>query len=109
MQQTIMSIDKKSSNAERNIEKISAELNKQLATFEGIDDIRESLAAKTKQLTQPNLTIHAIIPGRAWLKKPNGEIITVNEGDSIERYGKILAIHPQNGSISTSSGTTLSR
>lgn len=50
-------------------------------------------------------TVHAIIPGRAWLKAPDGQILTVTEGDKLGDYGKVLVIDAGSGMVLTSSGT----
>lgn len=57
--------------------------------------------------TNPTLTVHAIIPGRAWLKTRDGRTITVTEGDDVEGYGKVLAIDAPSGVVITSSGVML--
>ena len=57
--------------------------------------------------TTPNYTVHAIIPGRAWLKSSSGQIITVTEGDKIGDYGTIAVIDSANGLVRTSSGIIL--
>lgn len=54
--------------------------------------------------SQPNYNIHAIIPGRAWLKSTNGQIITVTEGDKLGDYGTVAVIDAANGLVRTSSG-----
>src|SRR5262249_24325238 len=41
-------------------------------------------------IEEPEYVVHAVIPGRAWLKSPRGQIITVAEGDTVGNYGKIL-------------------
>jgi prefoldin subunit 5 len=55
-------------------------------------------------IEQPEYTVHAVIPGRAWLKSARGQIMTVTEGDSIGNYGKVLVIDASNGVVLTSSG-----
>ncbi|MFO1258828.1 MAG: hypothetical protein U1E78_10540 [Gammaproteobacteria bacterium] len=55
----------------------------------------------------PQITVHAMIPGRAWLKGKEGRIMTVTEGDYIEGYGKVIAIDAGGGVVITSSGLTL--
>lgn len=55
----------------------------------------------------PNYTVHAIIPGRAWLKSSSGQIITVTEGDKIGDYGTVAVIDSANGLVRTSSGIIL--
>lgn len=55
----------------------------------------------------PSLVVHAIIPGRAWLKTMDGKTITVAEGDSLKEYGRVLKIDAANGIVVTASGVTL--
>lgn len=55
----------------------------------------------------PALSVYAIIPGRAWLRYANGQIITVAEGDSLGAYGKVLRVDAGNSVVVTSSGVTL--
>lgn len=55
-------------------------------------------------IEEPEYTVHAVVPGRAWLKSSKGQIVTVAEGDSIGDYGKILVIDAANGVVLTSSG-----
>lgn len=50
--------------------------------------------------------LHAVIPGRAWLKNVKGQIITVTEGEAIGNYGKVLVIDAANGVVLTSTGVT---
>jgi len=57
--------------------------------------------------TAPSYTVHAIIPGRAWLKSSSGQIITVTEGDKIGDYGTVAVIDSANGLVRTSSGIIL--
>ena len=52
----------------------------------------------------PEYVVHAVIPGRAWLKSSSGQIITVAEGDSFGDYGKIALIDAANNLVRTSSG-----
>lgn len=54
----------------------------------------------------PTYTVHAIIPGRAWLKSTSGQIITVREGDKVGDYGTVAVIDAGNGLVRTSSGIT---
>lgn len=46
----------------------------------------------------------AIVPGRAWLQSTNGTTITVGQGMDVPGYGKVVAIDPQLGQVSMSSG-----
>lgn len=76
------------------------------------DDTLENQASPQKttmpvekiRMEEPEYRVHAVIPGRAWLKSSKGQIITVAEGDTIGNYGKILVIDAANGVVLTSSG-----
>lgn len=74
------------------------------------DDIDENSIISHKANDQPLIynapeyAVHAIIPGRAWLKSSNGQIITVTEGDAIGDYGKVAVIDANNSIVRTSSG-----
>lgn len=57
-------------------------------------------------IEEPEYMVHAVIPGRAWLKSPKGQILTVTEGEVVGNYGKILVIDAANGVVLTSSGVT---
>jgi hypothetical protein len=57
-------------------------------------------------IEEPEYLVHAVIPGRAWLKSSKGQILTVTEGDTVGNYGKILVIDAANGVVLTSSGVT---
>lgn len=54
----------------------------------------------------PEYVVHAIIPGRAWLKSTSGKIVTVTEGQSLGNYGNIAVIDTENGTVVTSSGAS---
>ena len=62
---------------------------------------------KQEAFASPTMTVHAIIPGRAWLKGKEGRILTITEGDYVEGYGKVVAIDAPGGVVITSSGITL--
>ena len=61
----------------------------------------------TPKFDAPSYTVHAIIPGRAWLKNNEGDILTVTDGDMLEGYGKILAIDAPSNGVITSSGIVI--
>lgn len=60
--------------------------------------------AQTLNNSEPSYTVHAIIPGRAWLKSSSGQILTVTEGDKLGNYGTVAVIDSANGLVRTSSG-----
>jgi hypothetical protein len=64
------------------------------------------LASTSPKTTVPAYVVHAVIPGRAWLKSRNGQIMTVTEGDTLGDYGKVLVIDAASGMVLTSSGNT---
>lgn len=61
----------------------------------------------TRAHRKPNLVIHAIIPGRVWLKAPDGSTFTVTTGENIPGYGKAMVIDAPSASVVTSSGVVL--
>ncbi|MBP6103822.1 MAG: hypothetical protein KBD23_02755 [Gammaproteobacteria bacterium] len=63
-------------------------------------------AQQTVDIENPEYQVHAVIPGRAWLKSTKGTIITVAEGDNLGNYGKVLVIDAAHGLVLTSSGVT---
>jgi chromosome segregation ATPase len=52
----------------------------------------------------PMYSIHAIIPGRVWLKDKEGVITSYMEGDILSDRGKIVVIDPMNYVVMTSTG-----
>lgn len=71
-------------------------------------------ASKSTQMTfaeQPRvsqtMTIHAIIPGRAWIRTQDGKTLSITEGDMLSQYGKVLKIDAPTGIVVTSSGVTI--
>ncbi|MGE3320064.1 MAG: hypothetical protein AB7I18_12290 [Candidatus Berkiella sp.] len=90
------------------------ELGSQIRVFQEEREKQLQKAAAKKQpprkvieSANPNLSVYAIIPGRAWLRSSNGKTITVTEGDSVGEYGKVLKIDAGNGVVVTSSGVSL--
>lgn len=67
---------------------------------------RRRIESTSVLIEEPEYVVHAVIPGRAWLKSSKGQIITVTEGDSLGNYGKILVIDAASGVVLTSSGIT---
>ncbi len=67
----------------------------------------EKVESLSEAYTNPTFTVHAIIPGRAWLKTRDGKTITVTEGDAIDGYGKVMGIDAPSGVVLTSSGVML--
>lgn len=67
----------------------------------------EEKLVEREAFVSPSLSVHAIIPGRAWLKNRDGKTITVTEGDPIDGYGKVLAIDAPANKVITSSGVVL--
>ncbi len=135
--QQIEAIQKEAQNLTQNTGKTLSSLQQDLATlkatvdelntqFKSIRDEQLAAAAREaereararakakpkakpvpKQDASPNISVHAIIPGRAWLRTLDGKTITVTEGDSIGEFGKVLKIDAPNGQVVTSSGVTL--
>lgn len=66
-----------------------------------------NIAASAQKSVSDAMTIHAIIPGRAWLRTQAGKTVSVTEGDMLGEYGKVLKIDAPTGSVITSSGVTI--
>ncbi len=64
-------------------------------------------SAPKKSTVSQSMSIHAIIPGRAWLRTQEGKTLSVAEGDMLGEYGKILKIDAPTGTVITSSGVTI--
>jgi hypothetical protein len=75
-------------------------LVKQAAEFDVADDLRSTRTVST-------MIVHAVIPGRAWLRDQHNKIFSVVEGDEIPGYGKVLTIDPRLGTVVTNSGQIL--
>ncbi len=67
---------------------------------------RQHLGDQCPPSQDPEFVLHAVIPGRAWLRSAGGQIITVTEGEVIGSYGKVLVIDASNGIVLTNSGVT---
>lgn len=97
----------------RDIEDISLKLEainqelKMMAAPAPAPTEKDTVEEVSEAYSNPTLTVHAIIPGRAWLKTRDGRTITVTEGDPVEGYGKVLAIDAPSGVVMTSSGVIL--
>lgn len=68
---------------------------------------RDATQMSVQERNNPTWRVHAIIPGRAWLKNTNGETVTIIEGDKLELYGTVIAIDAGQGTVVTSSGIIL--
>lgn len=55
-------------------------------------------------INTPDYYVQAVIPGRAWLKNADGQILTVTQGDPVPGYGTVSLIDAQNGIVMTSTG-----
>ncbi len=51
-----------------------------------------------------NLTLRAVVPGRAWLVDAKGNTTSVTEGASLGSFGTVTDIDPSSNSVTTSSG-----
>lgn len=76
------------------------------ANAEPILSRRRQAAPGCPMPDEPEYMVHAVIPGRAWLKTSKGQIITVTEGETLGNYGKVLVIDAANGVVLTNSGIT---
>lgn len=89
-----------------NVKKVMVDEDMDLAS-PGTIKFTNKKTAQPINAASASYTVHAIIPGRAWLKSSSGQIITVTEGDKIGDYGTVAAIDSANGIVRTSSGIIL--
>lgn len=89
-----------------NVKKVMVDEDMDLAS-PGTIKFTNKKTAQPINASSTSYTVHAIIPGRAWLKSSSGQIITVTEGDKIGDYGTVAAIDSANGIVRTSSGIIL--
>lgn len=52
----------------------------------------------------PTYCLQGLVPGRAWLRRADGAIFTVQVGNELPGYGVIQAIDPLQATVTTSSG-----
>lgn len=55
-----------------------------------LNSITKIQAEKLHYKEQSDYILHAIVPGRAWLRSSRGSIISVVQGDLLANYGKII-------------------
>jgi len=55
----------------------------------------------------PKYVVHAMIPGRAWIRDPQQKIMSITIGQTVEGYGTVLTIDPKLGTVILSSGQVL--
>lgn len=60
----------------------------------------------TQAMPPAKYSLHAVIPGRAWLKDGN-RIFAVTQGQEIDSYGHVVSIDARQGVVVTSSGQIL--
>lgn len=87
---------------------INTQIRKQQAVLETIVDTNIGKPA-SKQKGEQGLTIEAIIAGRAWISTADGKQMTVEKGDRIPGYGRVVKIDSNNGTVTTDIGTVLTQ
>lgn len=66
-------------------------------------EINQSMAQAQRDKQPPMMTVQAAIPGRAWLRSENGQLITVIPGDEVPGFGRVVSIDPTTGTVVMSS------
>lgn len=64
-------------------------------------------APSTALPPEPQYTVEAVVPQRAWLQTSDGNTVTVTIGDEVPGLGAVTAIDPYSGNVNTASGTTI--
>jgi hypothetical protein len=75
------------------------------ATLSTTASDQQSMPAEPAVAPRAFYTVQAIIPGRAWLKSENGDIVTVAEGDMIRDLGRVSKIDPYDGVVEVNTGS----
>jgi septal ring factor EnvC (AmiA/AmiB activator) len=94
-------------SATQEIKKLKKRPKAEESTNTEIEKQQAEQALSKALIANPLYAVHAIIPGRAWLKNKEGKTLTVTEGDALDKYGKILVIDAPTGVVVTSSGVIL--
>jgi intracellular multiplication protein IcmG len=81
--------------------------------FLAMERAKLAKVTKVKVKSKPKFTLkyttRALIDGRAWLVSSDGTTLSVSVGDTLEGgYGKVVAILPIQGIVTTSSGKNIS-
>jgi hypothetical protein len=101
---TINNVDSKILNLTTTVDSLSFNVKK----YTQDEDLDLTVSVKPSEpdlfSNTPEYLVHAIIPGRAWLKSSSGQIITVTEGDLLGDFGKVALIDTANNLVRTSSG-----
>ena len=66
------------------------------------------MASSNDAANKPQYTVQAVVPNRAWLQTADGKSMTVTIGGTVPGLGKVTAINPYSGNVSTDTGVTLS-
>lgn len=119
MDNRILAVTNATSSLSKDLGQVKSEVNRHkpgnvVAASDTIERMDEELfVAKRRQAApgcpmpeEPEYMVHAVIPGRAWLKTSKGQIVTVTEGETVGNYGKVLVIDAANGVVLTNSGIT---
>ncbi len=66
------------------------------------EQLKLLVAEKAQDAEQ--LTLRAVVPGRAWLVNADGHTVTVTKGTNLPHYGTVTKIDSDEGKVYTSSG-----
>lgn len=114
MDHRLLALTSTTSNLSKDVGTVRSEVGqvKQVLKEDGLDINLAAISTKKGNssandritVDEPEYAVHAVIPGRAWLKSSKGQIVTVAEGEKLDDYGKVLVIDAANGIVLTSSG-----
>jgi intracellular multiplication protein IcmG len=51
--------------------------------------------------------LRAVIPGRAWIERPLGGVLTIMEGEYVPGLGKVTRIDADNGEVTLDTGDVI--
>ncbi len=104
-------------NSEDSLNAIASNMNQLASNVDRLNqnlvNVQQALTATQQQLqtllsqqtaTNANLTVRAVVPGRAWLVDGSGHTTSVAVGTSLGAIGTVTQIDSTNGTVTTSTG-----
>ncbi len=107
LQSNIGNINTKLNDLTSAVQMMAGEMTRQQAALAAKEAAKRKAASAAKLAPKPVYYVKALVPGRAWLASQNGETITVSLGNDLPGYGRVEAIDPAQGTLTTDSGAII--
>lgn len=110
-QQTITRLDSQISDLQATVASLEMRLseldNRLNVRVEQIHELTQPIVREQNIKPKVKYYVHAIIPGRAWLKTSGGSTITVSTGETLNGFGTVDVIDVNKGTVHFSGGETI--